>query len=171
MKKIKYFNTVTGDCEAGLISNLDANGTLANANLLVIEQSAVLKKVSLEDVKDFVGGGAPKFNVIEFDFDKSTTGAYSSTNIPVGAILTKLTVKVDVELVGSPTVYMYINIDATDDVILGLEMIQFFEKVGTYSINLGNIVIGATNTGTAGYTVVGTLGTGTGTFWLEYYTL
>jgi len=170
MKKIKYFNTVTGDTEAGLISNLVANGTLEDANLLVIEQSAELKKVSLEDVTDFIGGAlASKFNVVTFTFDKSTTGFYGSAQIPQGAILTKMSIKVDVILTG--TAYIIFDIQATVDIALGIETTHFLSEVGFYEFGLGNSVIGADNVGSFGYTVSGTPTTGSGTAWIEYYTI
>ena len=133
-KKIKVLDNVSGVEQIINVSSLASNGTITGTDLMLIEQSNTLKKVSITDLSaEFGGGGGGNTYTISLPFSKGGGNVNGSVTVPTNAILLNCWIKIEEELstTGAP---FLIRLDGSSPLLLGTQGTDFNEFVGAYQL-------------------------------------
>ena len=133
-KKIKVLDNVSGVEQIINVSSLASNGTITGSDLMLIEQSNTLKKVSITDLSaEFGGGGGGtgNYHVLKVEFEANAD--YETTTVlPVGAQTDKLVIRSSGLTTGTAPLQFLINGSTT--VLLAEQGVEFDNTAGTFTI-------------------------------------
>jgi len=134
-KKIKVLDNVSGVEQIINVSSLASNSTITGTDLMLIEQSNTLKKVSITDLSaEFSGGGgAGNTYTISLPFSKGGGNVNGSVTVPENAVLLNCWIKIEEELstTGAP---FLIRLDGSSPLLIAEQGVDFNEFVGMYNI-------------------------------------
>lgn len=168
-KKIKVLDNVSGVEQIINVSSLASNGTITGSDLMLIEQSNTLKKVSITDLSAEFGGGGSGGNLykLELAFDKANNSE-TTTEVPLGAVLQELQVNIGANMTGADSTIM---IDGTSPITLAVENENdsYSSFLGNYIIPLFNRRIETDEDGVLKFSIGGS-GVGVGNIFLIYNT-
>ena len=130
-KKIKVLDNVSGVEQIINVSSLASNSTITGTDLMLIEQSNTLKKVSITDLSAEFGGGGGGGNTytISLPFSKGGGNVNGSVTVPTNAILLNCWIKIEEELstTGAP---FLIRLDGSSPLLIAEQGNDFSEMVG-----------------------------------------
>jgi hypothetical protein len=133
-KKIKVLDNVSGVEQIINVSSLASNGTITGSDLMLIEQSNTLKKVSITDLSaEFSGGGGGNTYTISLPFSKGGGNVNGSVTVPENAVLLNCWIKIEEELstTGAP---FLIRLDGSSPLLIAEQGYDFSEFVGNYRV-------------------------------------
>lgn len=175
-KKIKVLDNVSGVEQIINVSSLASNGTITGTDLMLIEQSNTIKKVSITDLSaEFGGGGGGtgNYHVLKVEFEANAD--YETTTVlPVGSQIDRLVIDRGAGLT-TGTAPLTFLINGSTPVTLATQGSEFDNDPGIHQQNYLNggvsIVIASGENGVfkAEWSGAGP-GTGAGYAYLFYWT-
>jgi hypothetical protein len=172
-KKIKVLDNVSGVEQIINVSSLASNGTITGSDLMLIEQSNTLKKVSITDLSaEFSGGGGGtgNYHVLKIEFEGGNEFE-TITELPVGSQLQQITVVKPTGLT-TGTLPLTFLIDGSTPVYLatqGVEIDNTTDTNGTSWAIETPLILASGENGVFKSTFLGS-GTGAGFAYLYYWT-
>ena len=130
-KNLKVLDLADGVEKLANISSFDVNSTITDSDLMLIEQSTALKKVTIGDLKTEIGGGGGgNTYTISLPFSKGGGNVDGTVTVPENAVLLFAWLKINNELSTGGAPFQF-RLAGSSPLVIAEQGVDFSEFVGS----------------------------------------